>query len=147
MTPHVRLVETSFDSSYQYIALSHCWALTNPLRTTARNLSEHTLRVPWNQLSLAIRQAVEYIWIDSLCILQDNLADWESELPRTDMIYSNAFVVFAAHGPTLVFEKLLLQLIQDPNRPEDVPMYCRSKIDHQDFFSAPSTIPSWYGRA
>ena len=63
------------------------------------------------------------------------------------MIYSNAFVVFAAHGPELGFEKVSIQPIQDPNRPEDVPVYCRQKLDHQNLFSAPSSTSSWFGRA
>ena len=152
---HVRLEETNSIRAYRYVALSHCWAHSKPLTTTRTNLLEHTICVPWDQLSPAIRQAVilafalgfEYIWIDSLCIIQMDLADWESELPRMDMIYGNASVVFAAHGPELGLEKVPLQPIRDSKRLEDAPVYCRQKIDHHALFSAPMSTSSLFGRA
>ncbi len=154
-SPHVRLEKTNSNETYRYVALSHCWAHSKPLATTRTNLSEHTVRVPWDQLSVAVRQAVvltlalglEYIWIDSMCIIQMDVADWESELPRMDMIYGNAFVVFAAHGPELGLEKIPLQPIQDPHRLGEAPVYCREKINHDVLFSAPMDNTAWFGRA
>ncbi|KAF2188652.1 hypothetical protein K469DRAFT_503927, partial [Zopfia rhizophila CBS 207.26] len=88
---------TNPDATYRCVALSHVWAFTMPHRITRENYSDHKLQVQWSNLSLPLRQAIlEYIWIDSLCIIQDDLADKEKELPRMSMIYSWAEIVFAA---------------------------------------------------
>lgn len=39
-----------------------------------------------------------YLWIDSLCIIQDSPQDWESEVPQMDQIYSNSYCNIAAAG-------------------------------------------------
>ena len=78
-------------------------------------------------------------WIVSLCPLQENVAD------RMDMIYSNAFVDFAAHGPKLGSKRYQYsQPIWNPNRPEDVAVLCRQKIYHRNLLSAPSTTSFWF---
>ncbi|KAL8687117.1 MAG: hypothetical protein Q9218_006622, partial [Villophora microphyllina] len=153
--PHVRLEATNSGVDYQYVALSHCWANTKPLMTVDSNIAEHGIRVPWDKLSQAIREAIvltcalglEYIWIDSLCIIQNDVRDWENELTNMGMVYGNAAVVFAAHGPDLGFEKVPLRPIQDPGKPKDNPVYCRQKIAHRSLFSAPIDTDSWFGRA
>lgn len=38
----------------------------------------------------------QYLWIDSLCILQDDLEDWEIEASKMASIYENAIVTIAA---------------------------------------------------
>lgn len=40
--------------------------------------------------------SIEYVWIDSLCIVQDDKEDWASEADRMGTIYRDAFVVLAA---------------------------------------------------
>jgi hypothetical protein len=39
---------------------------------------------------------IRYLWIDSICIIQDNDDDWEPESSRMDSIYQNAHVTIAA---------------------------------------------------
>jgi hypothetical protein len=41
---------------------------------------------------------IEYLWIDSLCILQDDRDDWESEAVKMADVYRNAALVVAASG-------------------------------------------------
>jgi hypothetical protein len=43
---------------------------------------------------------VRYLWIDSLCILQGDLADWELESSHMSHIYQGAFLTLAATGAT-----------------------------------------------
>ncbi|KAL8660125.1 MAG: hypothetical protein Q9202_006781 [Teloschistes flavicans] len=109
----------------------------------------------WMNECEAIREAViltlalglEYIWIDSLCIIQKDDLDWENELPRMSNIYGNAAVVFAVHGPDLGFHRAPVLPIQDIGTPDDNPVYCRQKIDHRSMFCAPTEAESWFGRA
>ncbi|KAN0095096.1 HET domain containing protein [Hyaloscypha variabilis] len=153
--PLVRLEDTSDSQNYKYIALSHVWAYTEPHKTTRENFLEHKDRVPWQNLSQALQQAValaltlgyEFLWIDALCIIQDDPSDKERELPRMSLIYGQAAVVFAAHGWDLGTEKVGLLAIQDKYHDGDALVYCRLKMDHSDFFSAPKDPVSWLGRA
>ena len=62
-------------------------------------------KIPWEGLLEAYRDAIiltlrlgiEYIWIDSLYIIQDDKNDWIKEAPRMGHVYSNTHVVFAVY--------------------------------------------------
>lgn len=43
------------------------------------------------------RLGLKYLWIDSLCICQDDSEDWAREAGRMADVYSNAYVVIAAN--------------------------------------------------
>ncbi|CAH0057625.1 unnamed protein product [Clonostachys solani] len=47
-------------------------------------------------ISLVSRLGLEYIWIDSLCILQDSLDDWDREAAVMSDVYLNATINIAA---------------------------------------------------
>jgi hypothetical protein len=131
-SPVVTLEETTDPHAiYRYVALSHVWSFTMPYKTVQENYANHKKEVPWDELSLPIREAIvlilnqqlelEYLWIDSLCIIQDAPEDKLKEFPRMSMIYSRAEIVFALHGSDLGFDKAPLYPIHDPKRPEDSP--------------------------
>jgi hypothetical protein len=42
------------------------------------------------------RLGIEYIWIDSLCIVQDDKNDWLQESERMGSVYANAYITLAA---------------------------------------------------
>ena len=39
---------------------------------------------------------MRYLWIDSLCIIQDDHDDWETESPRMSQVYLNSYLTVAA---------------------------------------------------
>jgi hypothetical protein len=41
-----------------------------------------------------------YLWIDSLCIIQDSSEDWPREAARMTQVYKNAFVTISAASAT-----------------------------------------------
>jgi hypothetical protein len=98
----IRLCPTEFD--YRYIALSHCWGNATPLKTTRANEMERKSSIPWEELPRLYQDAVKvtrllgvyYLWIDSLCILQDDPDDWEKESAKMAGIYSGSYLVVAA---------------------------------------------------
>jgi len=47
-------------------------------------------------IHVARRLGIEYIWIDSLCIVQDDKTDWLQESEQMGNIYANAYVTIAA---------------------------------------------------
>lgn len=88
----------------KWAALSHCWGGHQPLKLEQVNLSSFKRRVEFSDLPATFRDAIGiarelglyYLWIDSLCIVQDNKADWETEAARMGMVYSQAFIVLCA---------------------------------------------------
>ncbi|PMD32736.1 HET-domain-containing protein [Hyaloscypha variabilis F] len=98
-----RLVE-SLGRTGRYAALSHCWGKAQPLTTTSENLSEHLIAIQLDQLPKTFKEAVllaqrldlQYIWIDSLCIIQDSEADWNTESAKMAEVYAGAVVTIAA---------------------------------------------------
>ncbi|KAK4446338.1 het domain-containing protein [Podospora aff. communis PSN243] len=99
----VRLVETKGQSGL-YICLSHCWGKAQIITTTGSTLADRLTSIPLDLLSNTFRDAVlftrrlgiRYIWIDSLCIIQDSRLDWEIESAKMSDIYSNAHLTIAA---------------------------------------------------
>jgi hypothetical protein len=51
-------------------------------------------------ISLTRRLGIQYIWIDSLCIIQEDNVDWHNEAPRMERVYGNSYLNFAAMAST-----------------------------------------------
>jgi len=78
----------------KYTALSHCWG-TSPIWTTTIKNQElpHYSKLPGNfqdAITVTRNLGLQYLWIDSLCILQDSADDWEIECANMANIYRNA---------------------------------------------------------
>ena len=101
----LRLLKTHGFSG-QYIALSHCWGLNRHFVTNLNNLEVHERRIPYKDLPRTFQDAVvitrslgiRYLWIDSLCIVQDDIQDWKNEAARMADVYRNAYCTVAATG-------------------------------------------------
>lgn len=101
----IHLVEIEESLTYEkYVCLSHCWGEIQPLTTTKGNISQHLSNIAWSEIPRTFQQAIEvtrhlnikYLWIDSLCILQDNLQDWEQTSSHMAEIYGNRFLTISA---------------------------------------------------
>jgi hypothetical protein len=99
----VRLIENAPADS-RYAAPSYCWGANGSLVTTQASFQERKRKIPWSDLPRTFQDAItfaqylqlKYIWIDSLCILQDCEEDWENESSKMASIYERAFVVLSA---------------------------------------------------
>lgn len=88
----------------RWAALSHCWGGGAPFKLVQGNLLTLLEKVEvsdlpptfCNGIRAARELGLQHIWIDSLCIIQDNKSDWEIEASRMGMVYSQAFVVICA---------------------------------------------------
>ncbi|KAK5652946.1 hypothetical protein OQA88_9425 [Cercophora sp. LCS_1] len=104
----VRLVTSSSVLAKPYVALSHCWGTSHRITTRCNNVAAHTDGIPIAHLPATFQHAVEmtrllgisYLWIDSLCIIQDDPSDWEREASRMGDVYAHATVVIAADAST-----------------------------------------------
>ncbi|KAL1614359.1 hypothetical protein SLS54_009786 [Diplodia seriata] len=103
----VRLVEANGLHAH-YVALSHCWGPPDkhPLRTTTATLAKHLKGIEFEQLPKTFQDAaiitralgLKYLWIDSLCILQDNEDEWREEVGKMGSLYQLATLTVAASG-------------------------------------------------
>lgn len=99
------LLETQGIHGY-YITLSHCWGGQVPLTTTSDTISERKRCISLPSLPKTFRDAVlisrklgvRYLWIDSLCIIQDSKEDWENESARMGDVYAHSYLTIAARG-------------------------------------------------
>lgn len=125
-TPLLCLVKGVDMSSSFYFALSHRWG-DDPTHHTGRTLkanhSDRYSNIDWNELQLNFQDAitvtrglgVRYLWIDSLCIIQDDDDDWTRESVRMEEVYSNAKCVLAASSANSSREGFLKRAT--PSRP------------------------------
>lgn len=94
-------------SQLQYLTLSHSWAKSKQsLNLLTENLKELQVEIPLTALSQTFRDAIDvtrrlgyrYIWIDSLCIIQNSREDWEREAVTMGDVYGNSACNIAVLG-------------------------------------------------
>jgi hypothetical protein len=87
-----------------YMTLSHCWGGSTPLKLTQDSLESHKKGILFHMLSKTFREAImvvrrlkfNYLWIDSLCIIQNSTEDWQRESQFMGDIYRNSICTIAA---------------------------------------------------
>jgi hypothetical protein len=103
--PMIRLINAQHRHlNSAYIALSHCWGSERFICTTSKNLRDHEIDICYSELPrtfqdaivVALKMNVAHLWIDSLCIVQDEEDDWARHAEMMDRIYENALFVAAA---------------------------------------------------
>ncbi|KAH6963116.1 heterokaryon incompatibility protein-domain-containing protein [Fusarium avenaceum] len=88
----------------RYATLSHSWGNHVPLKTTRATKSTFEKSIPEDLLPRTFKDAVSiaralgihYLWIDSLCIVQDDPDDWQAEALEMQNIYSGSTINIAA---------------------------------------------------
>ncbi|KAM7190392.1 Heterokaryon incompatibility protein (HET) domain containing protein, partial [Rhypophila sp. PSN 637] len=100
-----RVVLQSDIGHVPYVTLSHCWGSSRHISLTEKTYAKLQSRT-WEfsnlpktyQDSLVVAQALgfKYIWIDSLCIIQDNEEDWLSQSALMERVYQNSACNIAA---------------------------------------------------
>ncbi len=89
-----------------YCALSHCWGGSLGSQLTKDNLDAAMRGIQTSSLPQTFQDAisatsglgVRYLWIDSLCIVQDDSAEWEMQSSKMGLVYANARCVISATG-------------------------------------------------
>jgi len=105
---YVQLHETQHERG-QYIALSYVWGKgREQFMTNQSNLESNKAGIPLEQLSKTIQHAVlctrrmglQFLWVDTLCIVQDDSKDKEKELKNMANIYKSALFTISAAKAT-----------------------------------------------
>ncbi len=84
----------------RYVTLSYCWggtskAISMTTRSTLNSMEsgfrvEQLPKTLQDAISITRRLGFQYIWIDSLCIIQEDSEDWARESGRMAQVYGNA---------------------------------------------------------
>jgi hypothetical protein len=99
----VRVVLTESEMP-SFAALSYCWGPTSAVwKTNTQNYARRQSWFPVAQLAQTIQDAcsithelgLRHVWIDSICILQDDEVDWSREAAKMGSVYSLAQVSIA----------------------------------------------------
>ncbi|KAH6707574.1 heterokaryon incompatibility protein-domain-containing protein [Leptodontidium sp. MPI-SDFR-AT-0119] len=92
------------DRKEPYAALSHCWGKKPLLRTTTSTLASRMECMELSTLPRTFQDAIliarnlrlRYLWIDSLCIVQDDTQDWMTESAKMMDYYLKAHITISA---------------------------------------------------
>ncbi|KAI9643582.1 hypothetical protein NHQ30_008203 [Ciborinia camelliae] len=129
-TLFVRLVERcqiplvgSSSPQLQYATLSYCWGESLTLKTTEETKDEyekigilmHDMPATFQDAIYITRKlGIRYLWIDALCIIQHNTADWEAESVRMCDIFANSQITISAAANSSSSESFLQRPFDKP---------------------------------
>lgn len=96
----------SIPSATSYATLSHCWGHLKIQTLTSANSQELHHEIKSHELCKTFQDAIrltrlagfEYLWIDSLCIIQDDLDDWRQESALMAHVYGCSSLNISATG-------------------------------------------------
>jgi hypothetical protein len=106
-TDSIRLVlAKDLERPTAYCTLSHCWGTTKLLNLTQVNITSFLSEIQAQDLPNTFRDSlvvarklgIRYIWIDSLCIVQDDPDDWMNEASHMHQVYANSLCNICATG-------------------------------------------------
>jgi hypothetical protein len=96
-------------NAHGYVALSHCWGNFDPEKksqwcTTQNNYHKRLEGFKIGDLPKTFQDAIRvtraigrlFLWIDAICIIQEDQNDWESESQTMEKIFSSAYCTIAA---------------------------------------------------
>ncbi|EPE27956.1 hypothetical protein GLAREA_04747 [Glarea lozoyensis ATCC 20868] len=90
----------------RYLTLSYCWGGDQKFKLTHATYDELQVGISVARLQKSIQDAiritnwfdVQYIWVDSLCIIQDEPDDWDHESKQMCEVYQNSTLTISAQG-------------------------------------------------
>lgn len=146
----------------QYIALSHPWGNSPPndhFCTTTANISERLSKgILIDKLPDTFKHAVrvtqalglQYLWIDSLCIIQGDDGDFATEAKHMETVFSSAYFVIAASrakGTSSGFldERRSRKFVRFEAKSTGLPFYVCEAIDNfqRDVIEGPLNKRGW----
>jgi hypothetical protein len=107
--PRIRLIDSS-NIEGQYVALSHRWPVdpSKHFKTTKSSIDCHRQQIVFEDLPRTFQDAItvtrrlglRYLWIDSLCIIQDDSDDWNEQSMVMGKIYNESTITIMAATST-----------------------------------------------
>jgi hypothetical protein len=121
-----------------------------PLKTLQASLDSHILALPVESMPNNFRDAVKitrelgfrYLWIDSLCIIQDSHSDLEKEIENMAEIYHNAAITIAAANSKDCTSGILNSEVYENS---DFLRYCFLKLKTDSLCTESVEVSTFYG--
>ena len=87
-----------------YACLSHCWGGKNNCTLNETTKSQFSEQIPpyvlppvfTDAIAMCKKLGIPRLWIDSLCIQQDSVKDWQQESSKMGQYYANCTICIAA---------------------------------------------------
>ena len=122
-----------------YMTLSHTWGTARFIKLTKSTSQSLQYGFQSKDLPKTFRDAIEiarkfginYLWIDSLCILQDSADDWTHEAARMGDVYYNSLCNIAATGASDSGQGCFFDRDRSLITPCTVKSKWKNKIDHE----------------
>ncbi|KAF8862041.1 HET-domain-containing protein, partial [Acephala macrosclerotiorum] len=97
-------LSSELDSTPKYATLSHCWGSLPFMTLTTTNYEAFQHSIPLENIPKTFLDAMfvarelgfRYLWVDSLCIVQDDSDDWTAESSLMSDVYGNSTINIAA---------------------------------------------------
>ena len=132
-----------------FAALSYCWGAPQPMMTTTKNISSYLSSIDILTLPKSIQDAIHvtrelglrYLWIDSLCILQDSPDDKAKEISQMRHVFRDAFVTILAASATNCNAGFLNRETEPVERSDTIP-YITPNGERGTMLRAPWTTSS-----
>lgn len=150
-----KIVELAEDDPRPYCTLSHCWGKSLHFCLGKQNYIGLLAEQKMAELPKTYREACEvatslgfsHIWIDSLCIVQDDVADWEKESAVMGQIYEGAVVniaaTWAADGSLGIYHARDPATVAAPDLSEGSTTLARLRMYTDDIEEAPLNTRAW----
>ena len=121
--PHL-VTASAMPSDTRWAALSYCWGPTGSMRliTTHDTLAQRQREISYADMPAVFKDALlvtealglQYVWIDALCIVQDDASDWKAEAARMGDVYRMAEVTIVAASSKSINETFLTRQWPEP---------------------------------
>ncbi|KAK4691159.1 hypothetical protein P7C71_g5781, partial [Lecanoromycetidae sp. Uapishka_2] len=131
-TISLRLRQTEEVGRVPFAALSYCWGGEQPMKCLSSNIVSYGSAIPFEKQPPTIKDAakvcqgmgLQYLWIDALCIIQDDSNDRAVEIAKMTSIYGSATVTIVAARSSSANEGFLGERFSGPREGAIVPYRC-----------------------
>ena len=135
----------------KYVALSHCWGHTQGISTTKATFEQRkqAILVPdlpktyRDVVSIARLLDIRWLWIDSLCIVQDDVSDWRHEASKMGNIYAGAYLTVAASTSNDDSSGCFPQRVTTKYIPPDQKGYSLRERDMSEMVTVITSFKGW----
>ncbi|KAK4455295.1 heterokaryon incompatibility protein-domain-containing protein [Podospora aff. communis PSN243] len=87
-----------------YIPLSYCWGGDQPMKSEKKRVAEFMEGISYEKLPRTLQDAVtvcrhlrvRYLWVDAICIIQDDEVDKTQQIAQMPTIYKNGYLTIIA---------------------------------------------------
>lgn len=132
---YVKLVQLNVSVHVRYATFTYCKSFKKDNFTTSRTLKSNLQSMKISKLPRSIQEAIlvarrlelPFLWVDSLCIVQDSQKDKDLETSKLPQIFTNAVVAIVAANNDNAFKSFLRPCIITEERLQNairMPAYC-----------------------